>query len=301
LLFAFQGQTLVRNGHESVGPLPYRADAGVPPGIEVIDFARLLVRAAGHGVDPYSPKRLEFHLLIAVRSGTLRSSLDFTDHELGPGDWLWARPGQVHRYASDPGQAEGRLVLFVPGFLDRATAEAAGADRGAGMPAVVSEPGDRHALALMLPVLEAEYQRWLEQSTPLRQLVLRHLVAALVLRLADRRQSLAGPGAGATAFLRFQAAVEQEFTRSHHVEDYAARLGYSVRTLTRATQAAVGCGAKRFVDDRVLLEAKRLLVHTTLPATSIGAQLGFPDATAFAKFFRQRTRRTPTEFRSAGA
>ncbi|HTI23829.1 MAG TPA: helix-turn-helix domain-containing protein, partial [Kutzneria sp.] len=72
-------------------------------------------------------------------------------------------------------------------------------------------------------------------------------------------------------------------TGTHRVLDYAAQLGYSVRTLTRASQAAVGVGAKRFIDDRILLEAKRLLIHTDLTAASVGQRLGFPRATTFTK------------------
>jgi AraC-like DNA-binding protein len=60
----------------------------------------------------------------------------------------------------------------------------------------------------------------------------------------------------------------------------------------------MGRGAKRFIDDRGLLEAKRVLVHTNQSAASIGQQLGFPAATEFAKFFRQRTGQTPTSFRA---
>ncbi len=82
------------------------------------------------------------------------------------------------------------------------------------------------------------------------------------------------------------------------MEDYARDLRYSVRTLTRATRAATGRGAKRFIDDRVLLEAKRLLVHTDLSATAVGERLGFPDATVFTKFFRLRVGETPTAFRA---
>lgn len=82
------------------------------------------------------------------------------------------------------------------------------------------------------------------------------------------------------------------------MEDYARKLRYSTRTLTRATIAATGSGAKRFIDDRVLLEAKRLLVHTDLSAAAIGERLGFPSATVFTKFFRQRVGRTPTAFRA---
>jgi AraC-like DNA-binding protein len=72
-----------------------------------------------------------------------------------------------------------------------------------------------------------------------------------------------------------------------------------VRTLTRASQAAVGVGAKRFIDDRILLEAKRLLIHTDLTAASVGQRLGFPRATTFTKFFRLHTNQTPSEFRAS--
>ncbi len=85
--------------------------------------------------------------------------------------------------------------------------------------------------------------------------------------------------------------------RTHRVEDYARQLGYSVRTLTRASHVATGFGAKRVIQERVLLEAKRLLVHTELTSTAIAGRLGMPDPAAFGKFFRHQTGETPATFR----
>ena len=287
---------MVKNGQAEIVSVPYRADVGAPPGVELVDFPGLLTRTAGHGVNPYRLGRPEFHKLIAVRSGTLRCSLDFTDHELGPGSWLWTRPGQLHRYDSDLGSAQGRVVLFLPGILDRTTADIAGADRGAWQPGPVSAGAERDALWQALDLLEGAHVRWGEQPSELQAELLRHLLAVLVLGLAAVHGGHQQP-IDADAFPRFQAAVERDFARTHRVADYAAQLGYSVRTLTRASQAAAGCGAKRFIDDRVLLEAKRLLIHTDLPAASIGQRVGFAEATAFTKFFRQHAKQAPTEFR----
>ena len=287
---------MIKNGQPEITALPYRASVGAPPGVEVIDFPGLVARAAGHGVDPYRLQRPEFHKLIAVRSGTLRCSLDFTDHELGPGSWLWARPGQLHRYDSDLGSAQGRVVLFLPGILDGTTADIAGADRGAWQPGRVSADAERDNLWQALDLLERAHVRWGEQPSELQAELLRHLLAVLVLGLAALHGGHQQP-IDADAFPRFHAAVERDFARTHRVADYAAQLGYSVRTLTRASQAAAGCGAKRFIDDRVLLEAKRLLIHTDLSAASIGQRVGFSEATAFTKFFRQHAKQTPTEFR----
>ncbi|MFI9387435.1 helix-turn-helix domain-containing protein [Kutzneria sp. NPDC052558] len=287
---------MVKNGQPEIASLPYRAGVGAPPGVEVVDFAGLAARAAGHGVDPWSLQRPEFHKLIAVRSGTLRCSLDFTEHELRPGSWLWVRPGQVHRYDSDLRRAKGRVVLFLSGFLDGATAEIAGVDRVPALPSV--EVGDDSAWPV-LDLVDAAYVEWAERPAEIQVELLRHLLAVLVLRLALASGDVPRPVDD--AFRRFHAAVERDFTRTHRVADYAAELGYSVRTLTRATQAAVGCGAKRFIEERVLLEAKRLLTHTDLPAAAVGQRVGFPDATAFTKFFRQHADQTPSDFRRHGS
>ena len=290
-----------KNGHLDIASVPYRAGVGAPPGLEVLDFPGLLTRAEGHGVAVYSPKRNEFHELIAIRSGTLRTSVDFTEYELAAGDWLWVHPGQVHQYGSDLRAVDGLIVLFPAAFLGTATAEVTGADRGVWQPAWPLAGTERDALWHTLELLDGEYRRWGGLPPEIHVDVLRHLLSVIVLRLAHPSGVPAEGEGGGEAFLRFRRAVERDFAHTHRVEDYAARLGYSVRTLTRATQVAAGCGAKRFLDDRVLLEAKRLLVHTDLAAAAVGQRLGFPDAGVFTKFFRQRTDETPAAFRARAA
>jgi AraC-like DNA-binding protein len=100
-------------------------------------------------------------------------------------------------------------------------------------------------------------------------------------------------------FLRFRDAVETRFASTRRLEDYARTLGYSTRTLSRASMDAGGVGAKEYIDRRVLLEAKRLLAHGDQPAAKIAIRLGFSSATNFSKFFRQRTGMTPLAFRQA--
>ncbi|AGP60891.1 AraC family transcriptional regulator [Streptomyces rapamycinicus] len=309
-----------RNGHRDVTEVPFRPSVGAPPGAAVLDFPGLAARARSHGLDVHAPMRLAFHQLITVRSGTLRCSVDFTEHELTEGGWMWVRPGQIHQFRSALGAADGAAVLFPSGYLGAATAAVARLDRpvsrsplvvpeGAATaavarldrpvsrsPLVVPEGADAEAVRGVLGLLESEY-RTVAGPLEAHVEVVRHLVAVLVLRLAHLPGAQSGDTAGSEAFRRFQQAVERDYTRTHRVEDYADRLGYSVRTLTRATRATVGCGAKRFIDDRVLLEAKRLLVHTGLSATAIGERLGFPDATVFTKFFRRRSGETPAGFR----
>nr|BFE69249.1 hypothetical protein GCM10020092_025500 [Actinoplanes digitatis] len=104
--------------------------------------------------------------------------------------------------------------------------------------------------------------------------LLRHQLAVLLLRIALLTDSADGFGGTTTSesrtFARFRRDLEDGHPHSRRVEDYAARIGCSVRTLTRACLAVTGRSAKRVVDDRVALEAQRLLACTDLSVAEIG-------------------------------
>jgi AraC-like DNA-binding protein len=99
-------------------------------------------------------------------------------------------------------------------------------------------------------------------------------------------------------YQRFRAAVERDFARWHGVAHYAARLGCSEKSLTRAALQVTDRSAKAVISERLVLEAKRLLAHTLLPVAVIGDQLGFAEATNFVKFFSRETGLTPGAFRA---
>ncbi|MFF5279534.1 helix-turn-helix transcriptional regulator [Streptomyces sp. NPDC000133] len=104
-------------------------------------------------------------------------------------------------------------------------------------------------------------------------------------------------GLASETFRRFHTAVERDHAVTRRVDDYAAALRYSPRTLTRATLAATGRTDKQHVDDRVLLEAKHLLQRSGLTTKEVTVRLGFTDASDFTKFLRLRTGMTPGAFR----
>ncbi|HEX8630364.1 MAG TPA: AraC family transcriptional regulator, partial [Catenuloplanes sp.] len=130
--------------------------------------------------------------------------------------------------------------------------------------------------------------------------LLRHQLAVLVLRLAllpvPGRVRIDGPEA--QAYARFRRVLEESYARTRRVEEYATRLGCSVRTLTRACLAATGRSAKQVVDQRVALQAQRLLACTDLSVAQVGRRLGFPEPTNFGRFFQREVGQSPGAFRA---
>ncbi|MFE6160492.1 helix-turn-helix domain-containing protein [Streptomyces sp. NPDC056486] len=287
-----------KNGHPDVRDLDYTAAVGAPTGVEVVDLGGLYERSRRHGNDPYASLRPAFHQLIAVRSRPLRMAVDFVEHDLPPGSWLWIRAGQVQRFGRDLAAADGVIVLFQPGFLPPATVAAAHMDPPYEQQPLVPEGEQAQALQRALDHLTYEYDAMASLPLDSHVEVVRHLVSVLVLRLAAVRGAAPLQGPVSEVFRRFHDAVERDHAVTRRVEDYAAALGYSPRTLSRSTLAVTGASAKKFVDERVLLEAKRLLQHSSLPAKEVAGRLGFADASDFNKFFRLRTGTTPAAFRA---
>ncbi|MEU9288953.1 AraC family transcriptional regulator [Streptomyces sp. NPDC048275] len=283
-----------------IADIGFAPAVGTPAGVEIMSLAKLRERAAVRmgRAGLRAPQRPTFHHLIALTSGSLWHTVDFTGYALEPGSWLWIRPGQVQQWG-DLHEAEGTLVLFEGDFLDPATVAAARMDDPYARVLHVPGPEDRHALEMALNHLALEFQALRGISLESHVVVLRHLLAVLVLRLSQRTAPAGSPAPDpGETFLHFRDAVERDFTRTRRLEDYAQALGYSPRTLSRATLAGAGVGAKEFIDRRVILEAKRLLAHGDQPASRVAAQLGFTSATNFSKFFHQRTDQSPLAFRA---
>ncbi|MET9918629.1 AraC family transcriptional regulator [Streptomyces sp. NPDC006435] len=305
-----------RNGQlDELPDFPFPATPGGPPGVEVTDLPGLTARIRRLGVEPDAPVpvRLAFHLLVTVRSGRLPCSVDTTDCVVESGSWLWVRPGQLLRLrptadragprnsgggpSPAPAATNATVVLFQASFLNEVTVDGARLDRRAWRLPLSPAPGAAEPVERTLELLEGQYHRPRDLPLEVHVEVVRHLLSVLVLRLSHLPGGHRKQAAGDETFRRFRAAVESNFAHSHQVQDYAVMLGYSVRSLTRASNAAVGRSAKALIDDRLVLEAKRLLVHTRLPAYAIADRLGFPGTTVFTRFFRHRTAETPTGFR----
>jgi AraC-like DNA-binding protein len=123
-------------------------------------------------------------------------------------------------------------------------------------------------------------------------------LAALLLELVA---GAAAPGTArcqpAEDFLRLRDAIDDGFTTERRVAAYARRLGYSTRTLDRLARANAGLTAKALIDERVVLEAQRILAHGDDTIAAIAGALGFDDPSNFSKYFTKRAATTPAAFR----
>jgi AraC-like DNA-binding protein len=98
---------------------------------------------------------------------------------------------------------------------------------------------------------------------------------------------------------RFKDLVEQRFSEWHQVQDYARELNVSPGYLNDVISAAIHKPAKEYIQNRIILETKRLSLFTTKSIKEIGYELGFEDPSHFSKFFKTFTGNSIVGFREA--
>ncbi len=270
--------------------------------VEAMTIAELRKRAPPEHFEKL--QRADFYRLIGVLEGHTSPMVDFSTFAAQTGDWLLVRPGQVFRYDFSDVWA-GWLLVFRADSLSATGYSRSGDDFD--LLRQVEELAchrslDREQHGWMVRCLQQmQYDGALKHDVALRNELLRLALSSSLLRLSLWHSSATGSGFDHAVrhanFRRYRKLLDANFPTQHQVQYYAKALGMSDKTLSRVCLAAAGVPAKVLINQRLLLEAKRLLAHTTLPVQTIGRDLGFEEATNFVKFFRKETGMRPLAFR----
>ena len=94
------------------------------------------------------------------------------------------------------------------------------------------------------------------------------------------------------ALRAFEAAA-----RHLSMKEAAAELSVTPTHLSRLTRSATGQSASHLILERVIREARRNLVYTNLPISTIAYALGFNDPAYFSRIFAAATGLSPSSFR----
>ncbi|MDY7396091.1 AraC family transcriptional regulator [Aureibaculum sp. 2210JD6-5] len=96
---------------------------------------------------------------------------------------------------------------------------------------------------------------------------------------------------------KFHVLVEQHFKNKHQVMDYASLMGKSPKTISTLFKKAGHETPLTVINERLLLEAKRLLLFSDKTAEEIAFELGYREGAHFSKFFKSHIGIPPVSFR----
>lgn len=96
---------------------------------------------------------------------------------------------------------------------------------------------------------------------------------------------------------QYHILVEHHFREKHKVADYADLLFKSPKTLSNLFKKISDKSPLKIINERIALEAKRLLLFSDKNAEEIAFELGYSEPAHFSKFFKNQFGVPPTTFK----
>ncbi|MES2775718.1 MAG: helix-turn-helix domain-containing protein [Bacteroidota bacterium] len=268
-------------------------------------IAEILVRRLSDHLNKlnhfHTPHRHSFFQLLIFTSGSGSHTVDFDVFEIKPGQVYFLAPGQVHSWQLDAG-TDGFIINFNetfftavcynPHFLN----EFPFFNAISGKSMMQLQPGQQAPIIALTEKLLEEFSG----DEDFKNDLLRAYLLQLLIQFARncRPEGLSPANRQHYLLLRnFEKLVEQHYSQKKLPKEYAEMLFVTPSHLNAMCNATTGRSAGEMIRDRVLLEAKRLLVNSQLHIAEIAYQLNFEDNAYFSRFFKKYTSVTPEAFR----
>ncbi|HEX3006090.1 MAG TPA: helix-turn-helix transcriptional regulator [Bacteroidales bacterium] len=241
------------------------------------------------------PHRHNYYTIIWPFKAKGKHVIDFREYTIEPDQIFFVSPGQVHQVIAEPAP-EGVVVLFTPEYLQKNSIKEdfinnlrlfRTSDENPPLPI----PGEMKTN--LLQFVDAMCKAFDSDDEMRFDIIGAYLKLFLI--TCNGHCSLYPPmnpqniEVGRNIMRSFKALVEVHFYEWHQVQEYARELNVTPNYLNEVIKTGLNVSAKDYIQQRVTLEAKRLVAFTTKSAKEIGFDLGFEDPSHFSKFFKSHT------------
>lgn len=241
------------------------------------------------------PHRDDHYMFILQIQGIFLWELDFKQITLSGSSAHYVAPGQVHRYLSQ-NDCSGWFLFMNPLLISEKYTQILNTYLNSNQGIDIS---DKNVLFSIISVFETLikqkkefFQDHIENS--LADTVLGIFTGALVEQ--HGAEKLIGGQKYQTVY-RFKHLLQSRYRDSKKAKDYAALLHITPLYLNEIVKQITGFTVSYWIQQTVLLEAKRMLYYSKLDVKQIAFELGYEDHTYFSRFFKKNTGITATEFR----
>ncbi|TAF65539.1 MAG: AraC family transcriptional regulator [Cytophagales bacterium] len=268
--------------------------------VEIVDLENLCQTAKDFLLVPH---RTNFYHIFLFEACQISHSVDFQSLDTQPNTLLFLSKDKVHQFDKNLAY-KGKVLIFTAEFY----CQSAHDKRFLESSILFHDFFENlhFSIAEQMPVFTAicrQIDEELQQPTDdIQQALLKNYVHHFLL-LAERHKRKQGfkeiqKDANFEYLLLFKDLLEQNFVQLKKVSQYTEKLCITEKRLHQATHNVLGKTPKQMIDERILLEAKRLLIHETHSIKEIAYELGFDEPTNFIKYFKKHTQKTPIEFRN---
>lgn len=266
-------------------------------GFEVNTIEKLFYK--GKSLVLTKPIQVEFYNMIFITKGNGSFEVDFKEYQVGKGDIIFVSENREHRFI-DHKELDGVLILFTEDFLyeilGSRTGEVFDLFKDTYLNPVVNISLDTNLiLSKQLDLLKSIYdEKNIDFDFQIFALAFRTMIAmvskkTLTIDTFKNREN--------KVFIEFSDLIDRNLKQIKTVQDYAALMNISKKTINLATHKAVSMSAKQYIIYKLIQRIKINLCFEDKNIDEIAHNFEFTEAYNLTKFFKKYTGLTPTEFK----
>lgn len=247
--------------------------------------------------------KLSFYAILIISENKGKYNLNFKDYTLKKATLFTVRKDNIHKFYKN--SAKGQLLIFTENFILNHSNEIEASktfllfNEMLASPKLQLDPSQYKEIISLVDLINEEFS---EASDEYSLSIIRAYIQVIItklFRIKTKDDDVFEKHKYLPRFLKFQELIEKECFNQKKVSFYANEMGVSTKTLNNVTQAILHKSAKAFINEIVIIQAKRLIINSQASLTEIAYQVGFEDPTNFFKYFKKYTGESPSQFKES--
>ncbi len=276
------------------------------PEIEGIEIIRLenIAKQKDKFLDhhPEKPHQIGFYKLIFFSSGETEHLVDFVWYKAQKNTLFYLSKGQVNAFKFND-EVKGFIILFTEEYFKK---QLNNIPKNAIIRLFTSHlfspriqiPNDSDSI-LYINLLFDEFYKVVGKFN--KGKIIDSLFTIIFSKIEELRKNQTlylEESEKLSLFVNFQSFLEKHYTESRNANYYAQKLNITYKHLNVVCKEIINLTAKQYIDEFIILEAKRMLLNSTIKSTQLAYDFGFDEPPNFIKYFKKHTGFTPNVFKS---
>jgi AraC family transcriptional activator of pobA len=256
------------------------------------------------GGKPDIPHRHDFYTIILVKNAEGKHFVDYVEYPIKPGILFFVSPEQVHQVVVEGNIPVGDIIMFNQEFLIRYSISEDfifnlglfSCSTGT-PPLLVPDQGIAKLIALSSEIKETFNNESAYKFETISAFLKLFLIECNKYAVPSNDLNPQNLQSGRPLIKNFRELLDKNYADWHKVSEYSDALNITSDYLNNVLKSNLGKNAKEMIFDRIIIEAKRLGLHTELSSKEIAYRLGFDDPSHFSKLFKNETGESFSEFK----
>ena len=236
---------------------------------------------------PFSHRHY-FYAIYWIHEGNGIHIIDFEEYEMRPDRVFFIKPEQVH-FMQIEGSLKYSALQFTEDFMIPINSKVEKE-----IPIYIDiDKNEKSRIEILFNQIQKESVSRLPNST----VIIRSEINTLLLDLERMAMPISNFSILPDLLCKYREMIDKNFIKERQVQFYATQLGVCPNYMNVLTRKFLGKSALELINERTVLEIKRMLLRSDFTISEIAYRLGFNELSYFSRFFRLKTGMTPQKFR----